>query len=556
LVSQRRNEAPWFQEVAEGAGLRFRHFIGATGEFYFPENMGAGVALLDYDGDGDLDVYFAQGSLLDPSRSLQDSRFSPPSEHWPGSRLFRNDLVPARKLVFSDVTERSGLSHKVYGMGAAVGDYDNDGDPDLYATNFGSNILYRNNGDGTFADVTQEAGVDDPRWSTSAAFVDYDRDGDLDLFVCAYVDFTVKGNRRCPDASGEPDYCNPAVYQPLPDRLFRNEGSGRFKDISVPAGITAAFGRGLGVACADFNGDDWPDILVANDGSANQLWINQKDGTFSDQALLAGVAYNANGQAEAGMGVAVGDFENDGDEDIFITHLSQETHTLYLNKGTGRFHDSTIAAGLTQSRRGTGFGTGWFDYDSDGQLDLFVANGAVYRIAALRGEAYPYHQRNQLFWNDGSQRLVDVTVKAGMALALSEVSRGAAFGDIDNDGDIDVLVSNNNGPGRLILNQVAHQNHWLMIRLQGVKSNRDAIGARVGILRQGHAPLWRRAHRDGSYLSASDIRVHFGLGSSTSALEVVVIWPSGLAERWKDIQPDSVVSLHEGSGISWTRGSL
>lgn len=547
-------QSPWFQEAAESTGLRFRHFIGATGDFYFPENAGAGVALLDYDNDGDLDIYLVQGALLDKGKSLKDSRFPPPSENWPGGRLFRNELVPSGKLGFSDVTEQSGLRRDGYGMGTAVGDYDNDGDPDLYVTNFGSNVLYRNNGDGTFADVTSEAGVDDSRWSTSAAFVDYDRDGDVDLFVCNYVDFTVQGNRQCSDASGQRDYCNPAVYQPLPSRLFRNEGAGRFIDISQTAGTTAAFGRGLGVACADFNGDDWPDIFVANDGSANQLWINKRDGTFSDQALLAGVAYNANGKAEAGMGVAVGDFENDADEDIFITHLSQETHTLYLNNGKGSFHDSTIAAGLTQSPRGTGFGTGWFDYDNNGHLDLFVANGAVYRIAALRAEAYPYHQKNQLFWSDGRQRLVDVTAKAGPALSLSEVSRGAAFGDVDNDGDIDVLVANNNGPAHLLVNQFASGNHWLMVRLQGVKSNRDAIGARVAVIRQGHAPVWRRAHRDGSYLSASDIRVHFGLGMKSSPLQVVVVWPSGSSESWNDIRPGAVVDLREGLGAPWVQG--
>ena len=338
---------PIFQEVAEKAGMKFSHFIGATGEFFFPENMGSGVALFDYDGDGDLDVYFLQGALLDANKSLKDFLFPPPSDDPPCNQLFRNQLVEEGRLRFADVTRQAGVGAEGYGMGAAVGDYDNDGNLDLYVTNFGPNVLYRNNGNDSFTDVTAQAGVDDVRWSAGAAFLDYDLDGDLDLFVTNYLDFTVKGNRKCPGPGGVGrDYCAPSVYQPLPDRLFRNQGNGEFTDITIAAGIGTAFGRGLGVVCADFDADGWIDIYVTNDGSANQLWINQGNGTFEDIALMSGTAYNANGAAEAGMGVTAGDFDNDGDKDLFMTHLTAESHTFYVNDGAANFHDATIRSGM------------------------------------------------------------------------------------------------------------------------------------------------------------------------------------------------------------------
>ncbi len=316
-----------------------------------------------------------------------------------------------------------------------MGDYDNDGDPDLYVTNFGHNVLYRNNGDGTFTDVTREAGVDDERWSASAAFLDYDRDGDLDLFVTNYVDFTLLGNKRCFAATGEPDYCTPAIYRPVPDRLFRNEGGGKFVDVTLTSGIGSAFGPGLGVVCADFNLDGWTDIYVANDGAANLLWINKGNGTFEEAGLLSGAAYGTDGIARAGMGVTAGDFDNDGDDDILVTNLRREGSTLYRNDGRGFFYDATTESGLTQaSFPYTGFGVEWFDYDNDGYLDLFVANGAVTILETLRGSRYPFHQRNQLFRNEGEGKKL-VETSAGPAFQLSEVSRGAAFGDIDNDGD-------------------------------------------------------------------------------------------------------------------------
>jgi hypothetical protein len=538
-----------FQEPTD-TGLEFHHFIGATGRFYMPEVMGAGAALLDYDLDGDLDVYLLQGVVLEPGKTAAAATFPPPTGHWPGNRLFRNELVPSGRLHFTDVTEKAGVGYRGYGMGAAVGDYDNDGRPDLLVTNFGSLVLYRNEGDGTFRDVTRQAGLHDTLWSTSAAFVDYDRDGDLDLFVVHYVDFTVSGNKQCPGPGGEPDYCSPAAYRGVPDRLYRNEGDGRFTDVTASSGIGSAPEPGLGVVCADFDGDGWIDIYVANDGAANHLWRNQRNGTFRETAVSAGVAYSMDGKTQAGMGASAADFDDDGDEDIFVTNLTGETNSLYVNDGRAAFFDSVARFGLVQpSLPYTGFGVAWFDYDHDGRLDLFVANGAVRIVPSLRGSPYPYQERNQLFRHEG-ERYRETTTEAGPALQRSEVSRGAAFGDVDNDGDIDILVTNNNGRVQLLLNEAA-RGGWLQVALEGVESNRFGLAARVAVLRPGRTPLWRRAHTDGSYLSAGDSRVHFGLGDATTLEGVAVIWPNGRSEVWTGIRPGSVVKLREGSGRPW-----
>jgi enediyne biosynthesis protein E4 len=547
--------SPLFREAAAETGLNFHHFTGATGEYFMPEIMGAGAALFDYDNDGDLDAYLPQGLMLGEKKKIGDAKFPPPAGWKPGHRLFRNEIIPSGRLKFTDVTERAGVGLVGYGMGAAVGDYDNDGDPDLYVTNFGPNVLYRNNGDGTFTDVTERAGVNDGRWSTSASFLDYDRDGDLDLFVCNYADFTVRGNKRCVSATGEQDYCAPSHYKPVPDRLFRNDGEkggGRFTDVTLASGMGAAFGPALGVSAADFNGDGLVDVYVANDGAANLLWINKGDGTFEETGLLAGAAYGMDGVARAGMGVAVGDFDNDGDEDVLVTNLTKEGATLYRNLseqgGRGNFSDASSEFELTEpSFLSTGFGVGWLDYDNDGRLDLFMANGAVTLLPGLRGAAYPFRQRNQLFRNEG-RAFREVTRAAGAAFELSEVSRGAAFGDVDNDGDVDILLSNNNGPARLLLNEASPRAHWLGVKLEGVKDNRAGYGARVVLLRKEQPTLWRRAHSDGSYLSASDSRVHFGLGASRGVEAVIVEWPNGEKESWANVKADSFVTLRQGSG--------
>jgi hypothetical protein len=499
-----------------------------------PEVMGAGVALFDYDNDGDLDVFLVQGGPLGGATAGS-----------PTSRLFRND----GKLRFTDVTGPSGLGLRAYGMGTAVGDYDNDGDLDLFVTSFGPDTLFRNNGDGTFTDATGEAGVSDPLWSTSAAFFDYDRDDDLDLFVANYLDFSIADNKVCHDPVGARDYCSPRAFRAVPDRLYRNDGRGHFVNVTEPAGIARADGNGLGVTVGDYNGDGWLDLYVANDATPNQLWINRHDGTFVDEGLLSGSALNAAGNPEGSMGVASGDFDRDGDEDLFVTNIIGETFVLYVNDGHAVFEDARVRAGLARPTAGfTGFGTEWFDYDNDGWLDLFVANGAVNIIEAQRGQPSPYRMQNQLFRNTGRGVFEETTAAAGPALARAEISRGAAFGDIDNDGDTDIVVTNNNGPVRLLVNQTNGRQHWLQVRLQQDAGQRFALGARIGLERAGTPTLWRRVRTDGSYLSASDVRVHFGLGTSTAIDAVIVEWPNGARERWKSPTADRVHTLRRGSG--------
>ena len=536
-------DAAAFRDAAAESGLVFEHENGASGRYHLPEIMGAGGALVDYDGDGDLDV------LLLQSRALEGAAVSPGGRARP--QLFRNDLPAAGRgggLRFTNVTGPAGFAAGDYGMGVAAGDYDNDGDVDLYLTNYGPNRLYRNNGDGTFTDVTGAAGdgLDDPRWSTSASFTDYDGDGDLDLFVGNYVDFTIAGAKVCHDPTGVRDYCGPLQFRPVPDRLFRNNGNGTFTDVSEAAGITRAYGAALGVSAADFNGDGRLDFYVANDASANQMWLNRGNGTFEDGALLAGVAFNMDGQPEGSMGIAAGDADNDGDLDLFVTNITRETHAFYRNLGGGQFADARLRAGIAAvTAADTGFGTEFFDYDNDGLLDLFIANGAVTILEALRGDPAPFRQKNRLLRNAGARF---AEVDGGAALQLAEVSRGAAFGDVDNDGDVDVLVTNNGGPPRLLLNEAADGRHWLQVRLEGTADNRQGLGARVGIRRDDGSVVWRRARTDGSYLSASDPRVHFGLGSDPQIREVIVEWPSGRVESWPGLRADRIVTVKQTTG--------
>jgi hypothetical protein len=543
-------QAPLFIESASAAGLNFTHVNGATGRYYMPEVMGAGVALFDYDADGDLDVFLVQGGALGTPIGPPAARAATPA---PASRLFRNDLTIGaagkRTLRFTDVTARAGVGLRAYGMGAAVGDYDNDGDLDLFVTSFGPETLYRNNGDGTFQDVTKAAGVSDPLWSTSAAFLDYDRDGDLDLFVANYLDFTPAGNKICHDAVGARDYCTPRAYRPAPDRLYRNEGQGRFTDLTDAAGIAKADGNGLGVAVGDYNGDHWLDLYVANDATANQLWINRRDGTFVDEGLISGSAVSAAGNPEGSMGIASGDFDLDGDEDLFVTNIIGEAFVLYVNDGHGAFDDARVRAGLARPTAPfTGFGTEWIDYDNDGWLDLFIANGAVNTLEQQRGQPRPYRMKNQLFRNTGRGQFEETSAAAGPAFALAEVGRGAAFGDIDNDGDIDIVSTNNDGPVRLLINQANARHHWLQVRLQQASGQRFALGARVGIERAARPTIWRRVKTDGSYLSASDVRVHVGLGTAATIDAVVVEWPDGQRERWTAVAADRLVTFRRGTG--------
>ncbi len=542
LAPEVRVAGPLFTDAAAATGLTFTHVNGASGQYYMAEQMGAGAALFDYDGDGDLDVFLVQSGAL-------GSAASNPAVT---SRLFRNDLEigPNRRpsLRFTDVTERAGVAWRGYGMGAAAADYDNDGDVDLFLTSFGPEALFRNNGDGTFSDVAVAAGVSDPLWSTSASFFDYDRDGDLDLFVANYLDFVLTDNKVCADAVGARDYCGPRAYRPVPDKLYRNEGNGRFTDVSDPAGISRADGNGLGVAAGDYNGDGWLDLFVANDATPNQLWINRRDGTFADEGVLSGAAFNAAGNPEGSMGIASGDADADGDEDLFVTNIIGETFVLYENDGRGTFEDVRTRWGVAQPTAAfTGFGTDWIDYDNDGWLDLFVTTGAVNIIESQRGQPVPFRMKNLLFRNGGNRRLTNVSAEAGPAFAADQTGRGAAFGDIDNDGDTDVVVTNNGGPVRLLLNQAASDAHWLQLRLEQ-PGNRQGMGALVGVERAGRPTLWRRVKTDGSYASASDSRVQVGLGTTAAHDAVVVHWPDGRRERWTGLQADRLVTVRRGTG--------
>ncbi len=526
-----------FLDASAEAGLDFTHRSGAAGDFHLPEIMGSGAALVDHDNDGDLDIYFVQGGSLESDDAGENRLYENRGRPSPGA------LAPQ----FADVTARAGVGDRGYGMGVATGDYDSDGFLDLYVTNFGRNALYRNRGDGTFEEVGGAAGVDDDRWGTSAAFFDFDRDGHLDLFVVNYVEFSVSDNPVC-RPTGERDYCHPDNFDAQVDILYRNRGDGTFADVTAAAGISEAYGSGLGVATVDFDGDGWLDIYVANDGNENQLWRNGGDGAFEDVALFAGVALNGDGAAEAGMGVAVGDYDQDGDADIFVTHLRGETNTLYENQGSGFFDDATFVRGLGYpSLRSTAFGVRWFDFDNDGFSDLFVANGAVALGPPGGAGVSRYAEPNQLFRGDGG-RFEAVSATPGSSMELVEVSRGAAFGDVDGDGDVDVLVSNNEGPARLLLNQVGARRHWISLRLRQERGDPFAFGARVTVIREGGDSVYKRVGSDGSYGSASDSRVHFGLGADAAVVGVEVTWPDGGTEFFPEVAVNRENELVEGAG--------
>ena len=541
-------EPEWFVDRAEATGLDFLHVSGMTGRFYQPEISGAGAALFDYDNDGDLDVLMVQGGLLGTDAF--------PPGHDLTDRLFRNDLEigpdGTRTLRFTDVTEASGIAARGYGQGVATGDIDNDGWIDVYLTGFGRNQMFRNNGDNTFSDVSTETGTDSPdTWGVSAAFVDVDRDGWLDLVVGNYLTYSLATHVQCFNESGQEDYCAPGSYPAQRDRFYRNRGDGTFVDATAEAGMDREFGPALGVAAADLNGDGWIDIFVANDQQENQLWINQGDGTFRNLALASGVALDAGGAAKADMGVDAGDFDGDGDLDLLTTALTREGSTLYVNDGIGLFEDQSQRSGIgAASRPFTGWGAAWVDIDNDGWLDVLAVNGLVWQNvdAFAPDNPFQYHQRNQLFRNLGNGRFEDVTDRAGAVFALSEVSRGAAFGDIDNDGDVDVLVANIGGPPRLLINNIGNRHHWLGLRLVDSDGPRDMVGARVAITRTDGRTLSLRSHTDSSYASANDPRVLAGLGASADAPRVRVIWPSGGVEEWSGLAVDRYTTLTEGTG--------
>jgi hypothetical protein len=545
-----------FSDRTKEAGIDFVHFNGMSGLHFYPEVMGSGVALFDYDNDGDLDIFLVQGAMLG-SIDVSHAVFQPQLPL--RGRLYRNDSVHNADgtctLKFVDMTEESGIRAEGYGMGVAAADFNNDGWVDLYITNFGHNQMWRNNGDGTFTDVTKETGTDIAGWSTSASFVDYDRDGWLDLFVANYIDFRFTNQTKCFSPSGMVDYCSPLEYSPLPNRLFRNRRDGTFEDVTMRSKIGTEYYGALGVTCADFNGDGWPDIFVANDARPNQLWVNQHDGTFKDEALVAGCALNRDGHPQSSMGVAAGDLQGNGYEDLVVANLAGQYAYLYANNGKGWFDDMSFASGLAlATRRCTGFGLGMLDYDNDGWLDLFMACGAVTTIEeqARKGNPYPLAQSNLLLHNNGKGRFEDVSSRAGSAFSRLEVGRSAAFGDIDNDGGIDIVVVNNSGSARLLMNNVGHRKPWIGFRMVADKNRRDMLGTRVAVFRRNASTLWRRVQTDGSYSSSSDPRILFGLGDAPEITKVQAHWVSGLVEEWTGLPLRKYTTLREGSGTTKT----
>ena len=520
---------PWFEECASSRGLVFEHRSGHRERFLLPEIMCGGAALFDMDGDGDLDAYLVQAGSL------------PGTEDRPGNRLFAN----RGDGTFDDVTDGSGAQVGGYGMGVAAGDYDDDGLTDLYVTNVGKNALLHNLGGGRFADVTDRAGVGDSNWSSSAAFVDYDADGDLDLFVVNYVRWSPAAEHDCDAPRGGADYCSPKSYSaPTPAVLYRNDGNGRFTDVSEAAGLRTAFGNGLGVVCADFDGDGREDVFVANDGTPNQLWIQRQDGTFEDRALASGCAMDMDGVAKAGMGVEAADVDDDGDFDLLVANLAGETDSLYRNQ-RGQFSDRAATAGIAAATsQFTRFGIGLVDFDDDGFLDLFVATGRVTRSSDP--DADPYSEENLLFRGAAGGRLTEVLPRGGTTRRFVCTSRAAAIGDVDGDGALDVLVVNRDAPAHLLRNVAPQRGHWLSLRVQE-KSGRDALGA-VVTMDAGGRRITRLVHSAFGYCTANDPRVHVGLGGATGVANVVVRWVGGTREAFDVPACDRVVTLKRGTG--------
>ncbi len=524
--------SPWFEEVALSAGVDFTYHTGHEGRYYMPEIKGGGGGLLDFDGDGLLDLFCVQAGSLHPEVT-----------HRPTHKLFHN--LGGWK--FADVTEKAGVAGiGRFGMGCACGDFNNDGRPDIFITHVGANLLYRNNGDGTFTDVTQSAGVAATTWGVSAAFFDYDGDGWLDLVVANYLRWSPEVETDCFSRGGLPDYCSPLSYKaPAMATLFHNRGDGTFENVTVAAGLDKAYGNGLGVVCADFNRDGKPDIFVANDASPNQLWINQGGGRFVDEAMIRGCAVNALGMSEAGMGITTADLNQDGWRDLFVTHLVGEANRLFMNTN-GYFTDVVRPAGPgVSSWPNTSFGVGFYDFDHDGELDLYVSNGRVKRGVTDLDPADVYAEQNTLLRGLGGGAFAEVP-NAGTARPLLAAGRGAAFGDLDNDGDIDVVVFNRDRPLFLLKNVAPKKGHWIGFRLLNQKGL-EAVGAETR-LETGGRVWWRAVSPHESYASSNDPRVHCGLGPATQVQHVTVLWPDGKTEGFGPFPADAYHTVREGTG--------
>jgi enediyne biosynthesis protein E4 len=525
---------PRFTDVAREAGLVFQHTNGASPDKHLVETMGSGGLFFDYDGDGWLDVFLVDGG------SIADRAVARKARH----RLYRN----RGNGTFDDVTDRSGIQHRGYGMGACAGDIDGDRRPDLYVTGFGPDTLYRNRGDGTFADVTSDTRTGDPRFGASCAFADLDRDGDLDLWVVNYVDAAPAHSPYCGSARQQMRfYCHPLKYDPLPSTLYRNDG-GVFTDASASAGVGALRSNGLGVVVADADDDGWPDVFVANDTMPNFLFKNRGGLRFDEIALASGVALAADGTARAGMGIDAGDYDGDGRLDLVVTNLDFEMHTLHRGLDRGLFAYTAIESGIGYPTLPfVGFGVAFVDYDNDGRLDIATANGHILDNAPQFRAGSTYRQRKLLFRNTTGRRFAEVGRTAGAPFLAERVSRGLATGDVDNDGDLDLLVTNNGGLAELLRNDGAH-GHALLVRLRGPAGNSDGIGARVRVT-AGARTYVRDVKAGSSYLSQNDLRAHVGLGDAVRADRIEVRWPSGKVETIADVAADQQVTIEEGRGV-------
>ena len=536
-----------FVDVAEKAGLNIRNYYGGEKKKrYILEANGCGVAFFDYDNDGWLDIFLLTGSRFEGFPEGQE----------PTNHLLRNN----RDGTFTDVTARAGLVRHGWAQGVCIGDYDNDGHDDLFVTYWGQNVLYHNNGDGTFTDVTAQAGLLSPRtrWSTGCAFVDYDRDGHLDLFVSNYLVFDPK---TAPDPGTNPycQYrglavnCGPKGMQGEVNTLYHNNGNGTFTDVSQVSGISEPSGYyGLGVLTGDFDNDGWPDIYVANDVTPSILYHNNHDGTFADIAVLSGCAYDENGRAMSGMGVAAGDYNCDGLLDIFRTNFSGETPTLYKNIGHSIFNDVTFEAGLGRHDRFVGWGCGFFDPDNDGWLDIFYCNGHVYPELESAGVEVRFLEPRVLYRNLGNGRFEDVSSRAGGCINVLSRNMGCAFGDFDNDGDVDILINKMNDCPSLLRCDRENRNHWIKVKLVGTRSNRSGIGSRLTCVTAGHSQI-DEVRSGGSFISQNDLRVHFGLGTAEKVDSLEVRWPSGQVDIFRELAVDRIIQIEEGGAMGQGR---